>query len=166
MEKENILFKTSSPFRTIFIFLMRVFCVIGIINCVSDFNENRILISIVIFLLVVLFLTISNQVVIVYNNHIEYNSKRIVPYLSTYIKIPLEDIQIVNTKLRLTLFNSIITTLIPFIPSSTIAFNTLIIEQKEQKPTTIVTKIYKDQIIKALKVMEEQTNNKIKIIYN
>jgi hypothetical protein len=167
MQKEEILFKTSSVFRRIFNLLMRLFCVMGILYAVENFDQNRILISILIILLVIFFLTINDTIIIVYNNRIEYISKRIITPLSTCRKIYFNDIENINIKLRLTFIIDFITTIFAFIPSSTISFNTIIIEQKTNKPpTTIVTKIYENEIRKAFKIVEASADNKIKIIYN
>ena len=87
MEKENILFKTSSTFQKFANLLIRLFCLIVVIDAAIHFNENRILTSIIITLFFIGFLLVNDKSIIVYSNYIEFNYKCIVPYMLSLIHI-------------------------------------------------------------------------------
>lgn len=164
MNDSKRLFFAEATLQRIRNYILSSFSVLIIFYCGFHFNENPVLICIIIvFLLFTLIFTGYNQIA-VYNNSIEFTLKR--PLNSLIIKktFLIDNIESIDADLKLSKRGFIITEILStYFPGNSI-WNTIKIKLKDGTEKTINTKVYKRDVIQALSILKSKSQNKIIIM--
>jgi hypothetical protein len=160
--KRQILFLAESRFQKIRGYILDIIGIGIIIYCGFNFLENPILISIIICFIVFMLLLPGHNMVIVYSDGIEFRVKhKAIGKLSRHWYFHFNDIESLDVNLQLTEQGFIISELIGSGILSLSLWNTINVKLKNGKEKIINTKVYKDDIVKALNIVKHVSKNKV-----
>jgi hypothetical protein len=165
MNDNRILFFAGSRLQKIRSHVWEVIALIVIIYCGFHFMENPVVISIIIAVLLLKLLLPTQNEIIVYPDNIEFRVRHMyIPRLTKKFCFSIDSIQIIDANLKLTENTFILSLLMNSIVFSLAHLNTLNIKLKDGTAKTITTAVYKEDIVKALRILKRISYDKIEIV--
>jgi hypothetical protein len=163
-KKTEILFLGESTLQRIKNYILNIIGIAIIVYCGFHFNENPLFVSIVIIVIILMLSLPGHSMIVVYSDRIDFLIKHeVVSKLSKLLTFSYEDIQSIDVHLQFTRKQFFIGEILSSSIFSLSHWNTINIKMIDGTKKTINTKLYKDDIIKALKIVEKNSYNKIEI---